>query len=433
MSSKLLDVSEQPPYSGAPSGAPTFLHDQHGRCVTLTECRDTFQTRGILGASHLSGAPVDELVWPLKDHKAESFRRGVNCQDSFITPSMAAILSGARKYRLGLTLAHQDLRQLERRERDVLGAVMANPHTRICFRVGDPDAKKLEDGFMFFEAKDLQNLGLGEAICRVERAEYDFNLRTLPLPAVDLALAKQRRECIVARSRETYARPKEEVEAALRREPRVAVPPLVVHKKPQLKREVKARKRPSAVPTEVEEKPRAPAPLGRGGQQHKYLQQLIKRWADSRRYRVTIEKQILDGLGSVDVALERGEHSVACEISVTSSAEQELGNIQKCLAAGFEYVVVVSSETRMLKKTRKLVTSALDDDNLAQVRFFTPEELFVFLEERDAEGAATEETIHGYKVKVQYRPVGEQEKTTRKQAISQVILKALKRLKGKND
>src|SRR5262249_6373010 len=31
---------------------------------------------------------------------------------NFITPSMASILSGARKYRLGLILAHQDLRQL---------------------------------------------------------------------------------------------------------------------------------------------------------------------------------------------------------------------------------------------------------------------------------------------------------------------------------
>src|ERR1043166_1960401 len=33
---------------------------------------------------------------------------------NFITPSMAEILAGARKYRLGLVLAHQELRQLER-------------------------------------------------------------------------------------------------------------------------------------------------------------------------------------------------------------------------------------------------------------------------------------------------------------------------------
>jgi type IV secretory pathway TraG/TraD family ATPase VirD4 len=31
---------------------------------------------------------------------------------NFVTPSMVSILSGARKYRLGLILAHQELRQL---------------------------------------------------------------------------------------------------------------------------------------------------------------------------------------------------------------------------------------------------------------------------------------------------------------------------------
>jgi type IV secretory pathway TraG/TraD family ATPase VirD4 len=33
--------------------------------------------------------------------------------DEFITPTMAEILKGARKYRLGLTLAHQELHQLQ--------------------------------------------------------------------------------------------------------------------------------------------------------------------------------------------------------------------------------------------------------------------------------------------------------------------------------
>jgi type IV secretory pathway TraG/TraD family ATPase VirD4 len=33
--------------------------------------------------------------------------------DHFITPSMAKILGGVRKYRLGFTLAHQNLHQLQ--------------------------------------------------------------------------------------------------------------------------------------------------------------------------------------------------------------------------------------------------------------------------------------------------------------------------------
>ena len=75
--------------------------------------------------------------------------------------------------------------------------------------------------------------------------------------------------------------------------------------------------------------------LGRGGQQHKYLQQLVKRIVEDKGYKATIEKAILKGMGKVDVALEKHERSIACEISVTSTEDYELSNLQKCLAGGF--------------------------------------------------------------------------------------------------
>jgi len=53
---------------------------------------------------------------------------------NFMTPSLAAILSGARKYNLGLTLAHQELHQLSNRDGDIASAVISNPYTRVCFR-----------------------------------------------------------------------------------------------------------------------------------------------------------------------------------------------------------------------------------------------------------------------------------------------------------
>ena len=96
----------------------------------------------------------------------------------FVTPSIATILSGARKYGLGLVLAHQELRQLRSRSEEVASAVLANAATRVVFRVGEQDAKALAEGFSFFEPKDLQSLDVGEAIVRVERADFDFNLRT---------------------------------------------------------------------------------------------------------------------------------------------------------------------------------------------------------------------------------------------------------------
>jgi hypothetical protein len=91
---------------------------------------------------------------------------------NFITPSMSAILSGARKYHLGLILVHQDMQQLTKTDTELASSVTANAGTRICFRLGDTDAKRFDSGFSFFDAADLQNLDTGEAIIRIERPPF---------------------------------------------------------------------------------------------------------------------------------------------------------------------------------------------------------------------------------------------------------------------
>lgn len=81
-----------------------------------------------------------------------------------------------------------------------------------------------------------------------------------------------------------------------------------------------------------------PAPLGRGGSEHRYLQNLIKQYAEGLGYRASIEEPVLGGRG-VDVALSKGNISIACEISVTTDDAHEQGNVQKCLAGEVEPIV----------------------------------------------------------------------------------------------
>lgn len=155
----------------------------------------------------------------------------------FITPSTAVILKGARKYRLGLTLAHHELHHLES-DKNVASAVMSHPFTRIVFKVGDSDAKKLAEGFSHFEARDLQNLQIGHAICRIERSDFDFNL-TVPFPSVeDHDRAQARRTDVITASRRKYAMPRAEVEALLAQSrivpEEVPPPPKPTAKKPLL-------------------------------------------------------------------------------------------------------------------------------------------------------------------------------------------------------
>lgn len=70
------------------------------------------------------------------------------------TKSFAGLLSEARKYGLGLVLAHQHLSQTDTEVRD---AVLGNVGTMVVYRVGANDAPIFERLLQPFSAQDLQN------------------------------------------------------------------------------------------------------------------------------------------------------------------------------------------------------------------------------------------------------------------------------------
>ncbi|MFN2512714.1 MAG: type IV secretory system conjugative DNA transfer family protein [Pyrinomonadaceae bacterium] len=366
----------------------------------------------------------------------ESQRTRVNiyvdeCQ-YFLNSSVTALLSGGRKHGIGIVLATQEAFALWNSDKEVASAVLTNPYARICFRLGDIDAKKLEDGFSHFDANDLQNLGVGEAIVRLERNDYDFNLKTLPPPKIDPEQARVRRAQITELSRKQYGRKPEEPRMQVIASTATQTAPLP---KPALRTdENQVTLQPQSPTMGVQnEQPRmtevTPPPLGRGGHEHKYLQHLIKRLAEDQGFCITIEQPVLGGTGSIDVALEKGSRKIACEISVTSTAEYELGNIEKCLAAGYDPVIVVSSNKKALTKIRKRVQDMLNAESLERVLLIQPDELPSLLEHYAQEDPATEATVKGYKVKVKRKALIGEDAAIRKAAISKVLLKSLHRLR----
>lgn len=74
---------------------------------------------------------------------------------SYTTSAFASLLSEARKYGLGLTLAHQHISQADK---SVFDAITGNVGTQIVFRVGAKDAPFFERELGFFSANDLINL-----------------------------------------------------------------------------------------------------------------------------------------------------------------------------------------------------------------------------------------------------------------------------------
>ena len=410
--------------------------------------------QGVIGRenSYLLGTLLVSKLQQLamsRQRQAESARRDfwiyIDEFHNFITPSMGEILSGARKYRIGLALAHQELRQLQR-DSEVASAVLSNPGTRVCFKVGDDDARKLADGFSFFEAKDLQNLSTGHAVCRVERSDFDFNL-TIPFPAVSSqAEASERRNEVIAASRKKYGTKIALVEARLYSDlptdaAKAAESPAPAEQKaPEAKRQEPKPTAPSLPPPSVEiaaapptePKPRAPEPktLGRGGPQHKYLQQLIKQLAVGMNFEVDVEKEIPGGAGSVDVVVKKGDMRVAFEISVTTGVEHELGNARKCLKAGFDRVVMVSLEANRLSKLKEAALKDLPTEERSRLSFGLPDDISGILIELAAASASKDTVSHGKKTKVTYRPLTEEETRKRREILAKVSTESLKKLKG---
>ncbi|HXI84705.1 MAG TPA: type IV secretion system DNA-binding domain-containing protein [Verrucomicrobiae bacterium] len=348
---------------------------------------------------------------------------------NFITPSMAEILSGARKYRIGLTLAHHELHQLQRSP-DVASAVMSHPFTRIVFRVGDDDAKKLAEGFAFFEPADLKNLETAQAICRVERSDFDFNLSVPSLDVPDETAGAKRRQEVITASREKYGAPRTKVEAMLREAWQSERPTagFVRNKLPQVQSPV-----PNTVPitvqvhasetkvaevpkTTVSESDQSARPdmepsvvavtqkplrdLGKGGARHQAIQRRIKDAADTFGFRSVIEKRPSEGQESVDLLLERSDQKIACEISITTTIDHEVGNVQKCLRAGIPKIAIICVEEGRLRKISAAVSASLGAEAATRVSYYQPDQFIAYLKALPQPVPKLEETIRrGYKIK----------------------------------
>lgn len=133
---------------------------------------------------------------------------------SFATGSFAELLAEARKYGLGLVLAHQHLGQLDPALR---AALFGNVGTRLAFSVGAEDSGILARELgPEFDAYDLQALEARQMVVRLAvGAETTRPFTARSLPPSGMADEARVRE-LVRVARERYGRPRGEVEASAR-------------------------------------------------------------------------------------------------------------------------------------------------------------------------------------------------------------------------
>ncbi|MGD0976979.1 MAG: DUF87 domain-containing protein [Minisyncoccia bacterium] len=134
---------------------------------------------------------------------------------NFSTPSIATILSEARKYKLDLIMAHQFIKQLPE---EIKNAVFGNVGSMAVFRVSPEDAEYLKTKFEpTFTPQDLSNIDNLNAYVNLlisGQTARPFNIR-VETDKVFGAGSKEMSTAIKELSRMKFGRPREEVEKEL--------------------------------------------------------------------------------------------------------------------------------------------------------------------------------------------------------------------------
>lgn len=368
---------------------------------------------------------------------------------NFITPSIERILSGARKYSLGLTIAHQELGQIE--DNKLLNSVLSNPKTRICFRLGDSDAKRLESGFSYFEHSDLQSLNVGQAIMRIGSSQNDFNLQTFPFTEVKPS-ANTIKEYIVERTRNSYAKPRKKVEAillnllpkgklptskktskeAIEKEhnlsEKLANEPISNPVNSQIAKEDKlAETIENTTPFETQKQEYLDSQIEKErSRKHENLQNYVKAISEQQGFKSVIE-ETLDNDTRVDVGLTKDKVRIAVEISVTNSSEYELQNIQKCIDANYDRIIMISDNNTHLANIESKALNSIPKKYHSKIHFISSNAFAEKLNRLAPQKKIVEKRVKGYRVKTSYnqKPM----ESLKKDSLGQIILKSLRKNK----
>lgn len=177
---------------------PTLFDTGHLVLLRLPKGRLGEDTSSLIGSFALAAtwqAVTARIHTP--EHQRKDLCAYVDeCQNFLNLPgSLEDMLAEARGYRLGLTLAHQELGQLPA---DLRKAVSANARTKVYFSASPDDAVSLQQHTLpVLGAYDLTHLGAYQAVVRPlvgAKEQGAATVRTRPLPPGIAGRATQARE-----------------------------------------------------------------------------------------------------------------------------------------------------------------------------------------------------------------------------------------------
>lgn len=128
------------------------------------------QLIGLILVAKIKQAALARASLPPEERK--DFFLYIDEFQNYVTPSIESILSEARKYRLGLIIAHQYIEQLKQKdlwgETDLTWAIFGNVWTIMSYKVWAKDAEYLEQEFApEFSRQDLVNIDRFKAVMKL--------------------------------------------------------------------------------------------------------------------------------------------------------------------------------------------------------------------------------------------------------------------------
>ena len=167
---------------------------------------------GLVLVGKISMAALSRVDMFGSGQKPNDFYLYIDEFQNVTTPSIATILSEARKYRLSLNLAHQYIAQLSE---EIKKAVFGNVGSLAAFRVGPEDAEFLEGKFKpTFTAQDITKLDNYNAYLNLlvnGQPTKPFNIATFAPEKGDAAYAEKLKEYSYLK----YGVPRDEVESEI--------------------------------------------------------------------------------------------------------------------------------------------------------------------------------------------------------------------------
>ena len=411
ISKRLWGVLSTPAFERLFSSVETkidlFSKMNDGSIILISTAKDLLKQQGasLYGRFFLSmiGQAIMERATIPEHERTPTFLYIDECQDYF-DETVEILLTQGRKMKIGVTLAHQYMDQMDTSGRS---SILANTSIKAAGGMNAKDAKTLASEMRVSSdyLLSMQKGGWSSDFAFWMKHELPKAIKvTVPFGFLEdrPRMDQQSFQHLLENNRARYCWRYTPQASALE----ISFPGMEPKGPASV---VLAEPIPVSTPTPpmaetIIEAP--PLPIGRGGGDHVKIQNAIKSIANQYGWRADLEHQVADG--AVDVWLEREGLSIACEINVTTGVEYEQQNIRKCLTAGADEVWVIGEDRD------KLLEIGEPFKEKPNVYVFSPDDIPVEVEARSDMEASSSSEVRGYTVSVKKAYVTELDLNTRR-------------------